>query len=222
LPEVRETRAKRAGEFSRIDEMLHFVESTAFSRFLNREAHTVQNIVGDQSAPANSSSMSCISLGGWATVYFCVMPENVNGSGKTVAHEFHLEQLKALRGEISDRINYLRHIELYAVLGNVGVWAFLLGHKIETTSMRVAWFAPVLLNLLCILKRSSIETEMHAVAEYVRQAERYFVLPCLEGWEVWAEQHKFRKRFKGFNVAFWAVLLITSLGLAVWKGILST
>jgi hypothetical protein len=152
-----------------------------------------------------------------------VVAENIKASDKTVAHEFHLEQLKWLQVAITDRINYLRQIELYAVLGNVGVWTFLLGHYLDAISMRATWCAPVLLNILCIVKRWSVETEMHAVAAYIKLAEERFELPCLgalpslKGWERWATTHGFRKQFTGYNYAFWAVLLITSIGLATWK-----
>ena len=83
-------------------------------------------------------------------------------SGKTVAHEFHLEQLKALRGEIDDCIKYLRQIELYAVLGSVAVWTFLSTHNSTMTDMRIAWCAPVLLNGLACLKFSSVRQEIAA------------------------------------------------------------
>jgi hypothetical protein len=151
------------------------------------------------------------------------LAENIKASEKTVAHEFHLEQLKWLHVAITDRINYSRQVELYAVLGNVGVWTFLLGHYLDAISMRAAWLAPVLLNVLCILKRWSVETEIHAVAAYIKLAEGRFELPCLDGlpclkgWERWATAHGFRKWITFFNCAFWAVLLITSMGLATWK-----
>ena len=91
--------------------------------------------------------------------------------------------------------------------------------------MRVAWCAPVLLNGLGILKRRAVETELHAIADYIKLAEERFLLPSVEltclkglkGWELWATQHGFRKQFRDYGYAFWAVLLITSIGLAIWK-----
>jgi hypothetical protein len=139
-------------------------------------------------------------------------------SEKKVAHEFHLEQLKWLSAAISDRITYLRQIELYAVFGSVGVWAFLLGHKIEpasAASMRLAWWAPFLLVVLCIAKRISVEIEMRAIAEYIKGAEEVLALDHLEGWERSVSDHWFREWFYLFNVAFWVVLFAASLVMAL-------
>ena len=142
-------------------------------------------------------------------------------SQKKVAHEFHLEQLKWLSAAIADRISYMRQIELYAVLGSVGVWAFLLGHKIEpnsAASMRLAWWAPFLLVVLCFLKRSSVEFEMHTVAKYVREAEEVLALDHLKGWERTVSDHWFRLSFNLYTIAFWAVLLAASLVMALREG----
>lgn len=134
-------------------------------------------------------------------------------SDKTVAQEFHLDQLKWLREAITDRIVYMRQIELYVILGNVGVWSFLLAHPNE--AMRIAWLAPVFLNAICLLKRFSLEMEMLTVADYVRSAEHSFVLSSrLRGWESSSESGTFRKVFLTFNIAFWLVMLIVSGGIA--------
>jgi hypothetical protein len=125
----------------------------------------------------------------------------------TTAEQFHLEQLKALRGEIDECIKYLRQIEVYTVLGNVAVWTFMLTHTPLPSIAVYAWWGPVVLNLFALLKHLTLRIQLESLGSYIERAQQRLPF-CDLGWEDSCERREFGRMHSLFNWLFWSALSV--------------
>ena len=95
--------------------------------------------------------------------------------------EFHLEQVRAVRAEIQEKLKELRANERYALVGVGTVWAFMLStvHAKDRGTDQwtfwadvLAWWFPVLLAAFGLWRSSSIEYSIDKAAKYISQAEQ--------------------------------------------------
>jgi hypothetical protein len=137
----------------------------------------------------------------------------------SVSEQFHLEQIKALRGEIDENMKQLRQIELYAVLGSVAVWAFLLTHQANGQRITtIGWLMPVFLIACSAYKHYTTNRAIRGLGSYIRRCEGVFSFQGL-GWEGSSEREEATIEFLKFNKLFWGVLLLLSLIAAGYHGL---
>ncbi len=132
------------------------------------------------------------------------------------AELFHLEQAKAVRAEIDENIKQLRQLEVYAVIGSVAVWGFLVVQRGIGRPIALGWWLPVVLCSLAWLKHKGTRGAIEGLAAYVLRLERdtSFSLANL-GWEHSDERKVVGSTFAKFNWLFWGALFTLDLGFAL-------
>lgn len=138
------------------------------------------------------------------------------GTHSIRSRAFYLKEFVCLRDEIVWLLKDYRALERNAVIA-VGVsWAWLF--KEGNTSIRLAWFIPVLFATLGALRASGIFKQFGVFHGYVESVESAFVeLGGPQGWEHfswgksgWVSQSAF---------VFWVALLVSTVGIGVYEGV---
>src|SRR5690242_8071545 len=100
----------------------------------------------------------------------CTGETQADSSANRDALEFHFREHAHLRAEIESDKQHLRKLEVYAVIGAGGVWAWLaLNSPVE---LRLGWFIPVVFGFFGFLQTRGIVKDIIARAEYLRGIEK--------------------------------------------------
>jgi hypothetical protein len=134
------------------------------------------------------------------------------------ASDFHLEQLKILRGK-ADKLNEeTRATERYVLLASGAIYTFLFAQSGTLHTLRSAkfiWWIPPVLALMGGLRSYALEGYITGCDRYVKKAEDTLRLTGLVGWEhYWKDDPDTRKLHRTIRVAtavWWATLLSTIL-----------
>lgn len=141
--------------------------------------------------------------------------------------QFHLDQLKSLRGEIDEKLRELRANERYVLVGIGAVWGFILAtlHTKDklidqwafTADLRAWWFACMVAGF-GYWRSVALVGSIERLAEYIAHAERtVFLHPHLRGWETYRTDRSWRhERGLGTTQAtadtfWWALITITAV-----------
>jgi hypothetical protein len=98
---------------------------------------------------------------------------------------FHIEEFKALRAEIDQRIASMRTLEREAVLGAFAIYAWLATQSsIESFYLPLAasWL-PVLLAIVTNMRREAERQQIDRLGLYIRMIEEEFASARIQGWE---------------------------------------
>ncbi|HWT30341.1 MAG TPA: hypothetical protein VN240_04860 [Propylenella sp.] len=107
-----------------------------------------------------------------------------------MAHEFRLEEYKALRGEIADQIKAGDMVKVYVTVVVAAYYSFLSTELIASDAARKvslvgplwAWILPIFFPLAGMLRLKFHIDQMTIFSEYLKRIERKYTEPLL-GWE---------------------------------------
>ena len=135
------------------------------------------------------------------------------------ALEFYFREHAHLRAEIESDKQHLRRLEIYAVIGAGGVWAWLASSS--PAELQLGWFIPVVLGFFGLLQTRGIVKDIVARAEYLRGIEKV-VHPAgeLDGWETFLHKKRGGKDPAVLDWIFWGAYLSVAFGvpfLVLWR-----
>lgn len=134
--------------------------------------------------------------------------------GKHAAHntEFYLKEYESLRKELDWHNEYVRSTEKAVALAVGVVWAWLVTHP----QAKWPWFIPVLFVVLGILRSISVSRHFGRLHEYLKQLESAFSANGDPGgWEHYLRWQS--QSLSKSSIAFWTVLLLASIGVALYE-----
>jgi hypothetical protein len=136
-----------------------------------------------------------------------------DGNRSANSKEFYLEEYKALRKEIESLSKETRSLERNVIISIGLVWVWLLNDGTATT--KPAWLFPILLAVLGCLRAMQIERHFKSFNEYIGKIEASFSAEQDPGgWEHFLFP---RRPTRLSTLAFWWVLVICTVAVAIWK-----
>lgn len=120
------------------------------------------------------------------------LPEGTKDNQMEEEHlRFHIEEYKALRVEIDQRIASIRTTEREITIGSFAIYAWLatqaMREEFSLVFLLVAWL-PVILARAGESKRADEAQQINRLAVYIRRLEKVMASPNLRGWEnYWGE-----------------------------------
>lgn len=125
--------------------------------------------------------------------------------------DFVLAEYSAVREEIKWIIGQIDALERNALIVTGAIWAWIATQHWEDLYV----ILPLVLSILFFIKRRSLSLSLREAAVYVLKIEEHFALPEGIGWE----HHLAKKRpkhFRAWKLAFWLLLIVANLGMAVF------
>ena len=134
---------------------------------------------------------------------------------------FDIEEFKALRQEILQKVDAAFRLEVYAVTGVAAVYAWLVTQRAAIP--RSVWFIPVLFPLLGLLRAKTLGHQMVVAGKYLRLLEKRMRPKGLDdegdivhGWEGYLHRSDVWRTFVDWvSTLFWLVFI----GLTVWLAV---
>jgi hypothetical protein len=133
---------------------------------------------------------------------------------ESVHDDFYLLEYKALRSEIENMLKDARSVERNVALSVGAIWAWLAVQPTAVVPKQV-WLLPVLLVVLGAYRSSALLKTFGVMSLYIQKMEKRFCDNEIEGWENFSNPR--RAWMSKSGGALWAVLLVTSIGIATYK-----
>jgi hypothetical protein len=138
--------------------------------------------------------------------------------------QFHQEQLKSIWSEMSVVLREIWATEKYAVAATGGIWAFLF--KDQQQSSWLAWWIPVLVVAICIVRSWALLWRISQMQDYVFRAEESATkishtdspFHGLIGWEHFVTRPGLKPVVRSSSVTIWVVLVFCTVAVAVFEG----
>ncbi len=124
-------------------------------------------------------------------------------------NEFIIEEYKSLIAEIQTLMVEARQLELYCAGAVAAMYSWFLTSNV---SVALAWFLPVVIPILGLLRSWALYERVRQMSAYVRKTESYCLSNeiCIEGWE--NSYQKIREHgLTPTGILFWAFLLLLCL-----------
>lgn len=126
------------------------------------------------------------------------------------AHQFAFEEYKMLRAEMEEHIAETLKLEVYAVAGVTGFYAWVLTHQKAPMPVWV-WFVPVLLPLLGGLRCLALHRQITVIGSYLKSLEPK-IGAQLEGWETHLTLASTKRTYrKELAMAIWGIMLLATV-----------
>lgn len=129
------------------------------------------------------------------------------------ADSFVLAEYAALREEIKWIIGQVESLERNALLFSGAIWAWIAPQQWKPFYVVVVWL-PLLLSILFLIKRESLRRSLKEAANFSLKVESYFNVADDVGWDHYLK-FKGVRYFKFWKAAFWTVLILFNLGMAL-------
>lgn len=124
--------------------------------------------------------------------------------GPTTDPSFHVEEYKALRAEIVDRIQSVRAVERESLLGVGAFYAWLVtqvNHEAPWVFVIVS-ILPIAVSFMAHFRRKAELQQIERLGRYLKDIESKYAMPKLAGWEHFLADPK-RSRTKDASFGYW-------------------
>lgn len=129
------------------------------------------------------------------------------------ADAFVLAEYAALREEIKWIIGQVEALERNALIFSGAIWAWIATQPWKPLYVAVV-LLPLLLSILFLIKRESLRRSLKEAACFSLKIESYFNLADDMGWDHYLKSKGVR-HFKFWKAAFWTVLILFNVGMAL-------
>lgn len=133
----------------------------------------------------------------------------------TGLEQFHIEEFKALRHEIDEKIREIVTVQTHLVIAVALIWTYLFDHHQLRESL--LWYLPALLSFLSALRTWMLAHAILRIGGYIAEIEEVFAVGSL-GWERRVRSPR-TYYFELFSVVFHALLIAVALLLAFNPGV---
>ena len=143
-------------------------------------------------------------------------------------HDFHLEEYKSLKSEISNRLEEARRLEVLALSGTALVYAWLSTNTTNNPGLplKFAWAIPLMFTLLGSFRAYALFYRVLLIARYLRKLERRVAVngkdsvdreneDQLPGWERYLHDGRSKREIRTVGISayiFWSALAPLTLG----------
>ena len=123
--------------------------------------------------------------------------------------EFVIEEYTSLIAEIQKLMAEARQLELYCAGAVAAIYAWFLSSNV---SIEVAWFLPIMIPVLGLLRSWALYQRVKQISDYIRKTESVYLSnnSDIEGWET----HYKKIREHGLTptgILFWGILVLLCL-----------
>jgi hypothetical protein len=130
--------------------------------------------------------------------------------------EFHIEEYRTLRAEISELLNESRAIERYVLLGSGAVWAWLVT-KNNSNLPLLSWWIPLFFSFFGAFRSYALWRAISRAGEYIRILEEILLkTDKVKGWETWISQSDRQAYLLISAKIYWSILLVITFIVPFW------
>ncbi len=123
--------------------------------------------------------------------------------------EFVIEEYRTLIAEMQKLMAEARQLELYCAGAVTAIYSWFLTSKV---SMEIAWFLPIIIPVLGLLRSWALYERVKQISDYIRKAESVYLSnnSDIEGWE--NNYKKIREHgLTPTGILFWGLLVLLCL-----------
>lgn len=137
-------------------------------------------------------------------------------SDDTFKGEFLLKQYESLRTEITNHMNELGNLAIFATLGTGASWYFFAKDlESQIKSLPTILLLPLIAAVLFACRAASIYLSIYRIADFIRGLEqsRYLLLDEKTGWETRTKMDRDKKDRPLFywSVLFWLGVIVVNI-----------
>ena len=121
--------------------------------------------------------------------------------------DYELEEYKSLVQEIQKLAQEARQLEVYCAGSVAAIFAWFVSSDL---SHFAAWFLPVIIPILGLIRSWALYERARRISEYIRivESQRFDASKQAKGWETWYSKIR-RHGLTPSGILFWCVLLVT-------------
>ena len=123
--------------------------------------------------------------------------------------DFVIEEYRTLVAEMQKLMAEARQLELYCAGAVAAIYSWFFTSKV---SIELAWFFPIIIPLLGLLRSWALYERVKQISKYIRETELFFLSneERINGWE--NNYKKIREHgLTPTGILFWAVLVLSCL-----------